>query len=405
MTASGPRLLPIHLLAICCTQATSMAVQVLLAVLARKHFDANNWQTLVITAAPTVLFSLSVFWNHLFNHMRYRQYVLVYWLVACSPMLFMALDVNIWGLMLAHVVASAGGAGYYPAASDLLKHIYPAQTRGRWYSVVWAGSLVANAAISYGLGHWLQQNETAFRIFLPATALIQGVGVLAFIWLHRITGGDSERRIEGGRLLSMRSIVEPITHMKDVLKADRNFALYEAAYMTYGVGWMIGYALLPAFVTDHLTLDYDQIAQSTQVAYLAGLLLAIFPAGYLMDRIGAARTTGLSFLTLAAYPLALLIANGHTSLALVSLYYGLAHSGASVGWMLGPVSFAPTPDKVPQYVAIHATFVGIRGKIFQGLGVLIYSLTGSFAIPFVVAAGAYAWSSWQMFSLYRRMKK
>jgi hypothetical protein len=73
--------------------------------------------------------------------------------------------------------------------------------------------------------------------------------------------------------------------------------------------------------------------------------------------------------------------------------------------MLGPVSFAPTPDKVPQYVAIHATFVGIRGKIFQGLGVLIYSLTGSFAIPFVVAAGAYAWSSWQMFSLYRRMKK
>jgi hypothetical protein len=73
--------------------------------------------------------------------------------------------------------------------------------------------------------------------------------------------------------------------------------------------------------------------------------------------------------------------------------------------MLGPVSLAPTPDKVPQYVAIHATFVGIRGKIFQGLGVLIYTLTHSFVLPFLLAAAAFGWSAFQMWQLNRIMMR
>jgi hypothetical protein len=59
---------------------------------------------------------------------------------------------------------------------------------------------------------------------------------------------------------------------------------------------------------------------------------------------------------------------------------------------------------VPQYVAIHATFVGIRGKIFQGLGVLLYSLTDGFTLPFLLAAGAFAWSAVQMWRLDRLMR-
>jgi hypothetical protein len=72
--------------------------------------------------------------------------------------------------------------------------------------------------------------------------------------------------------------------------------------------------------------------------------------------------------------------------------------------MLGPVALAPSPDKVPQYVAIHATFVGIRGKIFQGLGVLLYSLTHGFTLPFLLAAAAFAWSAVQMWRLDRFMR-
>ncbi|MFN9993572.1 MAG: hypothetical protein ACK54H_09510, partial [Phycisphaerales bacterium] len=114
-------------------------------------------------------------------------------------------------------------------------------------------------------------------------------------------------------------------------------------------------------------------------------------------------STGLSFLLLSLYPIGLIFANDADSLWWVSLYYGLAHTGASVGWMLGPVSFAPSPEKVPQYVAIHATFVGIRGKVFQVLGVFLYEYTHDFTIPFVIGAISFVWSAWQMFALDRRM--
>jgi MFS family permease len=395
--------MPAHLTGVVLTQSTSMAIQALLAVMARKEFGANNWQTLVMTAAPTVLFTLSVFWNHLFNHLSFRKYAFVFWCVSAVPLGLMATATNVWWFMILHVLASAGGAGYYPAASEVLKHIYPAERRGRMYSIIWALSMVCSAGVAYGLGMWLERTPEAFRYFLPAAAALQALGMWMFVTLHERTGGDGGRKILTGDLLQLSSIVEPVTHMKEVLRTDRNFALYEAAYMTYGVGWMIAYALLPAFVTDKLHMGYEQIAGSTQVAYLIGMVCLIFPAGLLMDRLGAARTTGLSFLLLAGYPAGLLLVNSPNDLWWVSVYYGLVHTGASVGWMLGPVSFAPSQDKVPQYVAIHATFVGIRGKIFQLLGVFLYDRTGSFTLPFIIAAGAYAWSAWQMFALWRRM--
>ncbi|MFZ4573072.1 MAG: MFS transporter [Phycisphaerales bacterium] len=396
--------MPAHVLAMVLTQSTSMAALGLLPVIARKHFDANVWQTLIVTAAPTVLFSLSVFWNHLFNHLTYRKYALVYWGVAAVPLAIVGAAPSIWWFIAFHVISSAGGAGYYPAASEVLKHIYPPERRGRMYSVVWALSMIAGAGIAFGLGAWLEHSPEAFRWFLPGVALAQAVGMLTFVGMHQKTGGDTGRKILDGDLLRVSSIVQPVLHMREVLKTDRNFARYEAAYMTYGVGWMIVYALLPIFVTAKLNLGYEQIATSTMVAYHAGMVCLIFPAGMLMDRIGAARTTGLSFLLLALYPAGLIFVEGTRDLWVVSFVYGLVHTGASVGWMLGPVSFAPTPDKVPQYVAIHATFVGIRGKLFQLLGVGLYELTGSFTLAFIIAAAAYVWSAWQMFALWKRMR-
>lgn len=396
--------LALHVAAVAMVQATSTTIAALLPVLARKRFGAGEWETLFITAAPTVFFTFSIFWNDLFSHTRFLRYILVFWTMACLPLALVAFATDYWMLLVPHLLCSLGGAGYHPAAGEVLKRLYPDGLRGRIYGVVWGFTLVAGAVLGYGLGEWLSHDEEAFRIFLPAAAAIQLGGVLILAFLAARTGVDVGRvRVAEDRSFYDR-VVEPVTHMREVLKADPAFARYEAAYMTYGIGWMICYALLPIFVTDRLRLDYDQIAGSTQVAYLVGMVLMIGPAGYLMDRLGAARSTGLSFLMLIVYPLGLMGSTDAASLAVVSFVYGLSHAGTSVGWMLGPVALAPSPDKVPQYVAIHATFVGIRGKIFQGLGVLLYSLTHGFTLPFLLAAAAFAWSAVQMWRLDRFMR-
>lgn len=394
-----------HVLSVALMQGFAFATVFILPILARKQFHANDWQTLIITAAPTILFSLSIFWNDLYNRKSLKGYFFIYWVVACLPLALIPIFPGLWWLIICHLVACVGGAGYHPAAGELLNSIYSAATRGRMYSVVSGSTMVAGAAIGLGLGEWLHREPTAFRYYLPLAASAQLLGILLTLRLFKILGKG--RKIDAppdGRTLWER-VVEPITHTREVLKADPIFARYEASYMVYGIGWMICYALLPILVTTKLNLDYDQISRSTQVAYQLALVCMLLPAGMLMDRLGAVRSTGLSFALLTLYPIGLIFVTNDEQLLGVSALYGIAHAGASVGWMLGPVALAPSKDKVAQYVAIHATMVGIRGKLFQGLGVGLYVMTHSFSFPLAIGAAAFAFSAWQMWRLDTRMKQ
>jgi MFS family permease len=291
---------------------------------------------------------------------------------------------NVWVLIAAHLVASLGGAGWPPAQGELLRGLYGPARRGRAYGILWGGSMIVGAALGWLVGKAQEHDASAYTMVYPGVVVAQGLGLAILAWLSARCGHDQQRALlparEPGRV---KRLVEPIAHMKDVLKADPVFARYEAAYMT--------------------KLSYEQVMLATQVPHQLALVATIYPAGLLLDRLGAIRATGLSFLLLSAYPLALIFAHDFRSLLLASVLYGIAHAGASVGWMLGPVSLAPSPEKVPTYVAIHATFVGVRGKLFQFLGMGLYMMLGLWA-PLAIAAGAYAWSGWQMRQLDRRVK-
>ncbi len=397
---------PVHILALALIQSTWMASTFITPVLARKRFGAGDWQTLLITASPTVFFSLSIFWNDLFKRRGFGKYLLTYWLLASAPGALIAFANGYWGLLVPHIVMCIGGAGLHPATGEMLKWLYPDRIRGRIYSTIWGSSMVFGAFGGLAVGHWLDADHEAFRIIYPVAAGLQLAGVGVFVWLSRATGHGGERThdAEKDTRTAWTRVVEPIGHMKEVLAGDPIFARYEASFMTYGVGWMICYALLPILVTDGLHLEYGAIAESTHVAYWLAMTAMIVPAGMLMDKIGAVRCTGLSFLLLTLYPIGLMLSADARQLLITSVVYGMVHSGASVGWMLGPVSLAPSKEKVPQYVAIHATLVGVRGKVFQLLGVGLYTLTHVFWIPLAIAAGAMVWSAWQMWALDRRMK-
>lgn len=398
-----------HILAVALIQSVWMATQFIMPILARKRFGAGEWETVLITATPTIFFSLSIFWNDYFSRRGFGRYMGTYWVLACLPPAFIALANNYWGLLIPHLVACIGGAGFHPAAGGLIRTLYPERTRGRIYSFVWGSSMFFGAGAGLVIGHLMDGNPDAFRVFFPVAATLQLAGVLVFTRLSRVSGNTASRVVlrddaELSLAQRWRRLTAPVAHMGTILKGDPTFARYEAAYMTYGVGWMICYALLPILVTKKLNLSYDSIAESTHVAYWLAMTAMVVPAGLLMDRIGAARSTGLSFALLTLYPLGLIFAGDAHQLMIVSIVYGCAHAGANVGWMLGPVSLAPSPDKVPQYVAIHATLVGIRGKLFQFAGMGLFTLTHSYALPLALAGGAFLWSAVQMRQLDRRMK-
>lgn len=396
-------ILPLHVLAVAMLQGSAQAMQFVLPVLAKKRFDATAFQVLLVTMAPLVLAILSIFWQVVLRRGTIRNYLLIYWATAMLPLGLIAGVQNYWQLLVLHLISSLANGAWSSVNGDLLKRMYPGSNHGSVLAAVSAGWMVAAAGLSLGIGHWLSINPDAFRWYMPALALIQLSGALLLAWLAAKAGAERPGQ-KGGEPWSVARALEPVLHMREVLRSDRVFFRYEAAFMTYGVGWMICWALLPLIVTDKLKLSYDAIGSSTAFTFQIATVLAIVPAGWLNDRIGPMRISAVAFAFYTLYPLGLLLAANAGHLTAASVVYGIATAGVNMGWLLGPVSLAPSPDKVPQYVAIHATLVGLRGTIFQGLGVGLYALTGSFALSLVIAALGFVWASVQMFGLWRSVE-
>ncbi len=395
-------ILPLHILAMVLIQSSAVGVMAVMPVLARRHFGATDVQTVLITAAVPTLLSLSIFWNDLLRRMTLRRYLFVYWGVALMPLGLVAFAQSYWHVLTLYLIAAAGAGGSTPVNGEVLRRFYPERSRGRVFGTLTLVVLAGGMGSSFAVGAWLKADHDAFRIYMPLSALLQLIGVGLLGWLTWVRRTQRRRRIESGPM-NLRRILEPVGHMREVLRADNAFFRYEAAFMTYGIGWMCCQALLPILATDKLHLTYDQYQNSTQVIFNALMLIMIFPAGWLLDRIGAVRTCAIAFTLLTLYPLGLLVAGGAAGVALASAAYGLAMAGVHQGWTLGPVAFAPTRDKAAHYAAIHATLVGIRGILFQALAMFLYKLTGGFFFPLLIAATGFAWAAGQMIRLHQRM--
>lgn len=365
--------------------------------------DIKDWQTTLITAALATCLIFSIFWGELLRRVPFWRYVAIYWAVAILPLAGLAWVQNYAQLLTLYVIAAVGQAGWAPLYGRLLKDFYPDAIRGRVFALVNGARLAAGIVAGFAVGGWVQQEPEAFRFFFAGAVGLHAVGMLVLAWIVRLTNADRRAPEPGHR--DWRGILEPILHAHRTLRADRVFARYEAAFMTYGAAFMICDVLLPVLATERLGMGYQDFAHSTRVILLAVMLIMILPMGWLLDRLGAIRTSGIAFAALAFYPLLLLCAWNNVGVGIASAINGIGLAGVMMGWMLGPVALAPSADKTAQYVAIHATMVGLRGIVFQGLGMLFYKLTGSFVAPLIVAALMFAAGSWQMWLLHGDLRR
>ncbi|MCA9244292.1 MAG: hypothetical protein KDA32_10075 [Phycisphaerales bacterium] len=415
-----PRLLLTHALATFLISSGLGVAWFLAALIARKAFGAGDWQTFFMTVVLPVMAVASLLWSEWLRSAPLRRYLWRWWAVACLPLAMIAFAGDFWGLLACHALAAFGQAGWSPALSLILKRSYRDQIHGRAFGFLSIAQVGAIMASTYFGGRWLDANPEAYRIFIPVIVVLQAVGV----WLLNSTlpdepgaGADAvptttpigamgvpaqeaatDRRAPAKRM-------SPIAGMVAVLREDRLFTRYEAAFMTYGAGYMICEAMFPLYVTDALNLNYTQVATWAVMLRGGTQLVVSAPAGWVMDALGAARTSALSFAVLALYPLVLIFTGSTLGLGIGSAIFGFGLAGVLQGWLLGPVTLAPSPDRAPHYVAIHSALVGVRGVLFQALGIIVYLATGSFAASFALASLAFLLGAWQMMLLAKPIRE
>lgn len=118
---STVRVLVHHMLANVLIQSGWFGISSIIAVLARKRFGADDWQTLMITAAPPTLLTLSIFWNALLRRTSIRRYLVINWACTMLPLAAAAFAQGFWHLLACFVCAAIGAAGWPPVAGDLGK--------------------------------------------------------------------------------------------------------------------------------------------------------------------------------------------------------------------------------------------------------------------------------------------
>lgn len=393
-----------HVAALVMCWSTVQATDLLIPVIARKSFGASEWQVLLMTAAPMVLMVLSIFWADRLKRQSITKYLMMYWGVSMLPMALVAFAPSYWLLAAVYIVSCCGKAAWPVVNGEIIKHIYPDSVRGRVYGGVTTASLALSGLMSWGLGEWLNIDGQGFRWFFPLLVGVQLGGIALYAWTAEKAGASTHRVLADpheGHVF--KRVLEPLTHTREVLKADKVFARYEAAFMTYGIGWMVFYALLPLVGTSKLHLSYEQMGAAAFMPFQIARAIFTFVGGWAMDRYGATRTCVAAFGLYTAVPILLLTATGAPTMTIACVVWGIAAAGVDAGWMLGPVSLAPSKAKVPQYVAIHATMVGVRGSLFQFMGMGLYVATGRFEVPLIIAAASFVWAAWQMHTLRRVM--
>lgn len=384
-------------------RGAAASIALILPFIARRHFDASVTQTFILTVSMPVMQFFTIYWHRVYQTISMRSYITLIGATMTIPLLVMSQVSTLTPLIVLWLISALGGTGgggaITPVIATILRTCYPERYRGRAYGLVGAFRFGGVMLGGFGIGIWSYHDHTAYRYYLPIIAILMAAAMVLYVRIAPMRPGD-------GRVAeAFAKWWKPITESLSVLRIDRNFRDYEAAYMLYGVGWMISSALLPLIGNDELKLSDLDYSLATIVAFQAMMIVLLFPAGRIADRVGPVKLVSIAFLLLTAYPILLAIAYSFASLLGITIFYAIGMVGVHLGWTLGPVYFAPDSDQAPRYLAVHATLVGIRGILFQGFGVWLYAVTGSSAVPLAVASLGFLLAATQMHRLGGKLKR
>ena len=161
-------------------------------------------------------------------------------------------------------------------------------------------------------------------------------------------------------------------------------------------GGLVGNSFYPFVQVDQMHLSYADIGWLGLVQSSVWLVSYFF-WGRQIDRYGGLRVVLICGLLNAVQPLVYIFAQNGLMLVPAYIALGLVSAGTDIGFVNTYIQLAD-PAKVPEYAAVHALVMGIRGIFGLFLGVALHNLGMSFTMIFalgvvfnLIAFGLWAW--------------
>lgn len=388
-------------------------------IVLRKTFGASAFLVTLMVAAPPVSQLLAIVWGNLMEGRSKRPFILGFGGIGRLALLLVAVATTPLGFSLPVVFSITMATAIVPALNALYQTNYTNMDRGQVFGWVMSVTAVCNIAGSMGAGAWMDLDPRAYRWIYPLAGV---VGLGASILYYRIrarrlalTLRVSRRARAAGhepradRLAAaadwlgdvQRALRHPLRGALTTFRADPDFLRFEAAYMVYGLAWMLVQPVIPIFLVDEIRIEYGQAALARGLVFWGVISLASPLFGRMLDRWNAVRVSIVGFALLIFFPLAMALSRSLPAIYASFAIYGLAMAAVNISWTMGPMLFAGNRDAAV-YMGVHVTMVGIRGLVGNPLGLLLLETAGSRA-AFLTASALFAGATILMLRLQRRM--
>jgi len=356
-------------------------------IIAKKALHALDWQITILVMLWPVSSLFSIWWGKLLELSgNVSKYFIITAFLGRLILIFMLFVHNYYQYLFVLIIFFSFNALISPAQNTIYQQNISPRNRGFLFG--YSASLITLIAlsVSYFAGRMLDINEDLFRYIFAVIGIMGCVSSLLMAMIKvRKKDFQTQKKIKPAKFF-----LEPIRRTFEVLKTNRDFAVFERNFFIYGIGFLIVTPVIPKYLVEFLKMDYTQSFLGKAVISQIPILFLAPVAGKFFDKKNPALFSALVFGSLSFYPLTLLISTYFSDLSvavfityLAFFIYGIAISGILITWNVSSMYFAGEQD-VAMFQSVHVTLTGLRGIIVPPLGFLIMKLFGIRPV-FVVA--------------------
>ncbi len=345
-------------------------------VIACKSLGAAPWALTILTMTMPIANFTSIWWGRILVGTDQRRTLRIAGLLGASVLASGVLLGKVAHLIVMYFLYYLCVALLIPAENRVLQQHIPASRTGRLMGTASGIRMVVGALVAAGAGAYLEAVAFGYRHLYLAASL---TALSAFLLLGTVPTGTTNG--EGPDRLGWRFLLGPLKKAAALLKRRPDYFRFEAAFMLYGIAFMMTMPVIPLYLVEDLKLDYGPIGIARGMIFSFSQAFSIPLFGRWFDRSTPHRMAVVTFLILAAFP-PLLIAAGNlqgrecfllTSLAFA--VFGVGMGGLSILWCLSSLRFAGSED-AGVYHSVHVAATGIRGVFAPFLGLAAMEVFG-----------------------------
>ncbi len=354
-------------------------------IIARKAFNALDWQLMVLTMMWPVTNFLSIWWGKILEQSSNKAKF--FWAVAILGRLSLLLayfvtSMNIY-LLIFGLVSFFNGI-LSPASNSIYQSNLP-HDRSKVFGYTMSIASLMSMIFAWISGRYLDSSEANLKlifIFVSLAGFISA-SVLSFIKI------DDNKVTYQKKMPKKEFFLTPLRRAFQLLKTNKPYAHFQRDFTLYGFGFLSLAPVIPIFMVDNLNLNYTHSFISKGILAQIGFLILSPIFGRLHDNFHPFKFASYSFGAIALFPLLLIITGLFTNVvySLIAIYftfliYGFAMSGVNMAWNMSSIHFAGNED-ASMYQSLHITITGIRGLFAPVLGILAKNYLGIYGAFFM----------------------